>query len=519
MTDANPVLPGRHVPRDLSGCQLGDYHILHRLGRGGMAEVYLADQQSLGRKVALKVLNERFASDQAYVRRFQNEARSAAALMHANIVQIFEVGCRDGVHFIAQEYVPGKNLRQVIARHGPFEPRLAIRILRQVAAALHKAAQNGIVHRDIKPENILISLNGDVKVADFGLARFTSYEGLNLTQEGVTLGTPLYMSPEQVAGKTVDPRSDLYSLGATAYHMLAGRPPFDGETPLAIAVQHLNSDPPRLDQARPDLPPALTRIVHRLLAKKAEDRFQQPAELMRELRALTAPEDGADGRSEADWELPELLELGMPRSEATQRLESVMKTESLRTVSRAARWPWYVAPALALALGVALAWWQRPVSRLSLTAAEPARVARKDNVKDQFFQAMRLGTVEGYESVERNFPVGKDSLNAYYVHRAWQQQAELHLRRDEFGRAYDVYSRLASLRDESDVQFLCSGLLGQANVHALRGEIEAAISKLVEVVPLFNSLQSGTQAQLSSQIVPQLKPRFDQLRADDAGGG
>src|SRR5215471_2671346 len=204
---------GRPEP-DLSGRRVGDYQLLRRLGRGGMAEVYLAEQLSLRRQVALKVLRKSLAGDSAYIRRFQHEAQAAAKLVHANIVQIYEVGCVEGTYYISQEYVPGQNLKQLLARlgHG-VDAVQAVNIIRQVASALHKAAEQKIIHRDVKPENIMITPGGEVKVADFGLARvIRDGEALNLTQVGITMGTPLYMSPEQVEGRpVVDTRSDLYS--------------------------------------------------------------------------------------------------------------------------------------------------------------------------------------------------------------------------------------------------------------------------------------------------------------------
>ena len=206
-----------------------------------MAEVYLAEQQSLRRQVAFKILRRDLAEDPQYVQRFHQEARAAARLVQANIVQIYEVGKSDGLHYIAQEYVKGQNLKQYLHRHGAVDSLLAVNIMRQVASALVKAAENRVTHRDIKPENILLATNGEVKVADFGLARVVAEGQKNhLTQVGITMGTPLYMSPEQVEGKAVDPRSDLYSFGVTCYEMLAGRPPFEGETPLNVAVQHLS---------------------------------------------------------------------------------------------------------------------------------------------------------------------------------------------------------------------------------------------------------------------------------------
>ena len=164
MSDASP---GNSVSENLAGRELGDFRLLSRLGRGGMAEVYLAQQRSLGRKVAVKVLRRELSAQEDYVRRFHNEARAAAALVHANIVQIYEVGCVDGIHFIAQEYVQGQTVKQLVSRSGPLQLPRAVSILRQTAAALNKAGQENIIHRDIKPENILLMPTGEVKVADF----------------------------------------------------------------------------------------------------------------------------------------------------------------------------------------------------------------------------------------------------------------------------------------------------------------------------------------------------------------
>ncbi|MFO0817641.1 MAG: protein kinase [Pirellulales bacterium] len=510
--------------RDLAGKELGDYHIGHRLGRGGMAEVYLAEQKSLGRRVALKVLLGRLAEDQAYIRRFQNEARAAAALVHANIVQIYEVGVRDGIHFIAQEYVKGQNLRQLIQRQGPLTPTQAVSVLRQVAAALQKAAQAGIVHRDIKPENILIARSGEVKVADFGLARVNATQAtLHLTQEGITLGTPLYMSPEQVEGRVVDPRSDLYSLGATAYHMLAGRPPFQGDSALAIAVQHLRNEPPRLDSLRSDIPPALSRAVHRLLAKKPEERFAQPADLIRELRIIAGQEGSEDdiwaGGLGDDFESP-WAELGPERAAVTRRLATAM-LRTTRPSSPRRGWALMAATiCCALVIGVAAAWWTRPRSffETALPANEQQRTERRETAKDQFFLAMQEGTVEAYLSVERYFPEGGDPLNAYYVHRARQQLGETYLQRNDLEAAESVYSSLAKANPQSDAAFAASGVIGLANIRDLQGQRAAAESTLARLLPLLGRVPEPVQAQLRQQLNKSLRPVFDQMQRDLTGG-
>jgi serine/threonine-protein kinase len=268
-----------------------------------MGDVYLAEQQSLGRQVAVKVLRGDASRHPAAVERFSQEARAAAALVHGNIVQIHEVACVEGVYFLAEEYVAGPSLKAWLLARGPLDPLQALSVLSQVGSALSKSAQAGIVHRDIKPENLLVTPAGEVKVADFGLARVLE-DDLELTQDGMTLGTPLYMSPEQAAGRPVDVRSDLYSLGASVYHLLAGQPPFSGPTPLAVALAHQREQLLPLAAFRPELPAGLGRIVEQLLAKQPQERCESPTELLRAVEAVEmAISMGArHGRLPLAWE-------------------------------------------------------------------------------------------------------------------------------------------------------------------------------------------------------------------------
>jgi serine/threonine-protein kinase len=272
-------------PLDLTGRTVGDFQVLRKLGQGGMGQVYLARQLSLKREVALKILSKELADSPTALKRFQAEAEAVARVTHANIVQVYAVGEQDGLRYMALEYVEGRNLRDYLARKGPPELPLALAVMRQVAAALQRASEIGIVHRDIKPENILVTRKAEVKVADFGLSRYFAAEGqpLNLTQSGMTLGTPLYMSPEQVQGHPVDHRSDLYSFGVTCYHLLAGQPPFKGATPFEVAIQHVQAEPPPLQSVRPDLPADLCAIVHKLMAKNPADRYQTARDVIRDL--------------------------------------------------------------------------------------------------------------------------------------------------------------------------------------------------------------------------------------------
>ncbi len=276
-----------------------------------MADVYLAEQVSLGRHVAIKVLRPEALRNPAAVSRFEQEARAAASLVHGHIVQIHEVACIDGVHFLAEEYVAGPSLRTWLEARGPIDPRQALAVLSQVGSALVRASQQGIVHRDIKPENLLVTPAGDVKVADFGLVRVAG-EDLELTQDGMTLGTPLYMSPEQGEGRPVDARSDLYSLGATVYHLLAGRPPFSGSSAIAVVLSHIKDSPPPLAAKRPDLPAGLCAIVERLLEKDPDNRFASPQELLQavsDLEVSVAP-GLRHGESPLAWDADDVALFG-----------------------------------------------------------------------------------------------------------------------------------------------------------------------------------------------------------------
>ena len=360
---------------ELLGRQLGGYHLLRRLGRGAMAEVYLAEQVSLRRHVALKILRANLAVQDSYVRRFALEAQAAASLVHPNIVQIYEVGCVDGLHFIAQEYVQGLNLQEMLVRRGTPDLKLGLDILRQTAAALSKAAERGIVHRDIKPENIMLSGHGEVKVADFGLARLSTQE-TRLTQEGYTLGTPLYMSPEQVEGKPLDARSDIYSLGVTCYHMLAGEPPFHGDTALNVAVQHLHSDAKDLARLRTDLPPAFCRLVHQMFARHPEDRPQNAQEILKQVRAIAVAwlPDADDEPLEADDE--HFVAGPATRHAVTQQLQTLMQQQS--ATARGHRFKAIVAvgAVLAFLIGLAIARWTRPQPLLAPAESAEAELPK-----------------------------------------------------------------------------------------------------------------------------------------------
>ena len=264
------------------------YRVVKRLGSGGMADVYCAEDSQLGRRVALKVLHMRFAEDREFVERFHREASSAAGLQHPNIVAIFDRGEWDGTYYIAMEYVEGRTLKEIVREKGLAPPDAAIDITLQILRAARYAHKRGIVHRDIKPHNVLIDQEGRVRVADFGIARAGTSD---MTETGSIMGTAQYISPEQAQGRPVDARSDLYSIGVVLYELLTGRVPFDAESPVTVALMQVNEPPIPPMEIKPDIPPALDAIVMRALEKDPARRFADADEFIAALEsARQAPQ-------------------------------------------------------------------------------------------------------------------------------------------------------------------------------------------------------------------------------------
>jgi beta-lactam-binding protein with PASTA domain/tRNA A-37 threonylcarbamoyl transferase component Bud32 len=259
----------------------GRYEILEPVGQGGMATVFRARRLEDGAVVAVKVLHEHYAHDREFVERFQREARAAAALHHPHIVPVLESGTDGRIHYIVMEFVEGTDLKALLRRVGRLDPQQAARIAAQTCEALAYAHGLGIIHRDIKPQNILLTPDGAVKVTDFGIARAAN--SATITETGTVLGSVHYLSPEQAKGESVGPAADLYALGVVLYELLTGRLPFEGESPIAIALRHIHDPPPPPRRFRPDLPPRLEGIILRALAKSPQHRYRSAQEMQEDL--------------------------------------------------------------------------------------------------------------------------------------------------------------------------------------------------------------------------------------------
>src|SRR5688572_15874102 len=285
-----------------SGTRLGPYEIANLIGAGGMGEIYRAHDTRLGRDVAIKVLPGAFAQDADRLARFEREAKSIAALSHQNIIAIHDTGTHDGQVFVVTELLEGETLRTRI-QQGPLPLRKATDIAMQIARGLAAAHDKGIVHRDLKPENVFVRNDGQVKILDFGLARSTAPSSgttetvAAVTDPGTVMGTVGYMAPEQMRGQAVDARTDLFALGTVLYEMLSGQRAFKGDTAADTMIAIVKEDPPELTALRPEIPPALQRIVRHCLEKNPVERFQSARDVAFALESAT--ESGATSVHEA----------------------------------------------------------------------------------------------------------------------------------------------------------------------------------------------------------------------------
>jgi eukaryotic-like serine/threonine-protein kinase len=324
------------------------YRILRRLGSGGMADVYCAEDNHLGREVALKVLHRRFAQDEEFVERFRREASAAAGLQHPNVVGVFDRGKHDGTYYIAMEYLQGRTLKEIVATEAPLDQARVVDLGRQILEAAGFAHRHGVIHRDFKPHNVILDEDGQAKVTDFGIARAGASE---MTETGSIMGTAQYLSPEQAQGHAVTGASDLYSIGVMLYEMLAGRLPFEGESAVSVALKHLSEPPPAISQLRPDVHPALESVVMAALAKDPAHRWQSADDFAAGLAAAgeqiaAGPVVGQETAAFAPIPMPVPVLDGEDAPPGP--IAPVAEPQPER--QRRRRWPWFTIGLLTLAL-------------------------------------------------------------------------------------------------------------------------------------------------------------------------
>ncbi|MEJ9218766.1 Stk1 family PASTA domain-containing Ser/Thr kinase [Paenibacillus glucanolyticus] len=293
----------------------GRYKIIERIGGGGMALVYKAQDILLNRNVAIKVLRQQFVHDEEFIRRFRREAQSAASLSHSNVVSIYDVGQEEEVHYIVMEYIEGQNLNEIIKERAPLQVEEAVRIATQICDALGHAHHNQIIHRDIKPHNILIGRNGRVKVTDFGIARAVT--STTITQTGSVVGSVHYFSPEHAKGVVTGEKSDLYSLGIVLYQMLTARLPFLGESPISVALKHLQEEFDEPREVNPLIPQSVENIILKSMRKNPEERYQSAEEMMDDLETCLHP-----------------MRLNEPKMEFEEDADSTLVMPALKTMQR-----------------------------------------------------------------------------------------------------------------------------------------------------------------------------------------
>jgi len=321
------------------------YRVTEKIGSGGMAEVYKAVDEVLGRTVAVKVLHPRYASDPGFVARFRQEAQAAANLSHPSIVNIYDWGRDDDTYYIVMEYVRGTDLKAIIEQQGAIDPMKAAEYASQVCAALAVAHGYDIIHRDIKPHNIVLAADGTVKVMDFGIARAGNS---TMTQTGSVLGTAHYVSPEQAQGRALGPASDLYSLGVVLYELTTGRLPFDADTPVAVALKQVNEEPVPPRTINPNIPPALEAVILRAMQKDPSARYASAEEMRADLKRVLAGGSVAAPAAVAAGGMDETSVMPAVGAAAGSRVRPIPKRRN--------PWPWIIGAVLLLAAGLGLAW-------------------------------------------------------------------------------------------------------------------------------------------------------------------
>jgi eukaryotic-like serine/threonine-protein kinase len=329
------------------------YELEELVGTGGMSSVYKAHDRLLDRRVALKVLHQQYSGDEEYVERFRREARSVATLTHPNIVTVIDRGEHGDRQFIVFEYVDGDNLKRMIERRGPAPVETALELGIQMARALAFAHQNGLVHRDVKPQNVLLNGDGQAKVTDFGIARSLDVQH-GMTQTGTVLGTSDYIAPEQAQGQRVDEQTDVYSLGVVLYELLTSHVPFPGENFVAVAMRHINEDPPSIRDERPDVSQRVDAAIRRAMAKRPEDRFASMDALVYELEGCLAELEG-DTQGTQVLGVPIKPPSRRERKKQQRRAAAPPPARGTRHRPRVSPWPIITAVAVLIAIGAVVA--------------------------------------------------------------------------------------------------------------------------------------------------------------------
>ncbi len=387
----------------------GRYVLERRLGSGGMADVWLAEDQELGRRVAVKILHERYANDEQFVERFRREATHAAGLSHPNIVSIYDRGTIDGSYYIVMEYVEGRTLKELIVTRGACPVPVAISYVRQVLAALRYAHRQGIIHRDIKPHNVIVDREGRAKVADFGIARAGASQ---MTEAGSIIGTAQYLSPEQARGSVVDESSDLYSTGIVLYELLTGKVPFTGESPVEIAMKHLSQPPEPPSAHRHEVPHDLDLVVLRALAKEPVDRYRSAQEMDHDLELVARGESVGTETAEAatmvlrgeTTAVTAVVAPTRPAAAAGGNGDERYRAYDGEVRARRPWWPWLLALGAALALGIGGYFvWDSLQERID--ANEPVAVDNYEGLIEA--KATELIRSDGFEELVQREPNGE----------------------------------------------------------------------------------------------------------------
>ncbi len=394
------------IPEVGSGTLIdGRYRILSRLGSGGMADVFCAEDQQLGRQVALKLLHRRFSEDPGFVERFRREAQAAAGLQHPNVVSVYDRGDYEGIYYIAMEYLPGRSLKQVIREEAPLDPIRAIDITLQILKAARFAHRHGVIHRDLKPHNVIVDDAGHVKVTDFGIARAGASD---MTETGSIMGTAQYLSPEQAQGHAVSASSDVYSVAVVLYELLTGRVPFDAESAVTIALKHVSEAPTTPTAINPRIPPELEQIILWGLNKNPADRPQDADQFIAALEAarasILAGDTGQRTAAMAAVVVPPVAEAAVVPAVAAAAVPPFLTDPALAAAApppgppledrRQNPWPW-LALLLVLLLGAAAAAYflTRPAKAVvPPVVGEPLNTARTV-LQNQGFSSINVLTV------------------------------------------------------------------------------------------------------------------------------